>query len=117
MTGVEHIRAVADGPSAAAFPPSRLDVDDALSICLAMVYDDRSAYPSAARMWRALAPFVPALTQVESDVALEAMEAVGSPDARSRLRRLRGRAACHGFISVASVLDAWIVRTGTRPAP
>jgi ferric-dicitrate binding protein FerR (iron transport regulator) len=103
VTGVSQSRA---GPCVA-LPPSRLDVTDALPICLAMVDDDRSAYHAAARMWQALAPFVPALTQVESDVALEALEALAGPDARSHLRRLRGRAACHGFAGLASVLDEW----------
>jgi hypothetical protein len=99
--------------SAAAIPPSRLDVNDALSICLAMVADDRSAHHTAARMWRALAPFVPALTQVESDVALEALEALGGLDARSDLRRIRGRAACHGLAGLTSVLDEWLLHLTT----
>jgi hypothetical protein len=115
VTGVDQSRAVAQGPCAAALPPSRLDVADALSVCLAMVDDDRSAYHAAARMWLALAPFVPALTQVESDAALEALDAVRRPDARSHLHRLRGRADCRGLAGVASALDAWLESRRARP--
>jgi hypothetical protein len=110
VTGVDQRRAVAHRPDAA----TRLDVEHALSICLAMVAGDRTAYRAAARMWQALAPFVPALTHVESAVALEALEALAGPDAPSRLRRLRGRAACHGLAGLVSVLDEWLVRAEQR---
>jgi hypothetical protein len=41
VTGVEHSHAVAHRPCADASPPSQLDVNDTLSIRLAMVDDDR----------------------------------------------------------------------------
>jgi hypothetical protein len=56
-------------------------VKDALSICLAMVDEDRSLQRAAADMWRALAPFVPALTQADAEAALAALEALGEHDA------------------------------------
>jgi hypothetical protein len=93
-------------------PPPRLGVRDALSICVAMVEDDRSLRLAATRMWHSLAPFVPALTQAEAQVGLAVLEALAGNDARTEIREIRRRAARRGLADVAAVLEDWLARTG-----
>jgi hypothetical protein len=75
-----------DDVRVSASPQPRLGVKDALSICLAMVDDDRSLHHAAIGMWHALAPFVPTLT----------------------------RARNHDLAEIASAVDEWLARTGTH---
>lgn len=117
MTAVERHRASAcpDGDAACAFPQPRLNVTAALSICLAMIGDDASLRHTATGMWHALSRFVPGLTQAEADVALAALYALGGPDAPTRLRELRRRAARQDLADVVGALDEWLTQSARRP--
>jgi hypothetical protein len=103
-----------DGDAICAYPQPRLNVKDALSICLAMIGDDESLRQTATSMWHALSPFVAALTQAEADVSLAALQALGGPDPPRRLRELRRRAARQDLVDVVCVLDEWLARGAAR---
>jgi hypothetical protein len=59
-------------------------------------------------MWRALAPFVSALSQEDSRVALALLEAIARRDAYAALRRLRRQAARRRRSDVVAILDQWL---------
>ena len=87
---------------------SRLAARDALSICVAMVASDPSLASAAARMWRALAPFVPSLSEDDSRLALALLEAIARRDAHADLRRLRRQAVRRGRSDLVAILDQWL---------
>jgi hypothetical protein len=91
---------------------SRLDARDALSICVAMVASDPSLATAAVGMWRALAPFVSALSEDDSRLALALLEAIARRDALADLRRLRRRAARRGRTDLVAIVDQWLTRPG-----
>lgn len=90
----------------------RLAARDALSICVAMVASDPSLATAAARMWRALAPFVPALSEDDSQLALALLEAIARRDALVDLRRLRRQAAGCGQTDLVAIFDQWLTHPG-----
>jgi hypothetical protein len=90
----------------------RLTARDALSICVAMVASDPSLASAAARMWRALAPFVPARGEDDPQLALALLEAIARRDAPADLRRLRRQAARCGQTDVVAILDQWLTHPG-----
>jgi hypothetical protein len=63
------------GVNASGVPQSRLSAQDALAICLAMVAGDASLRRAAIAMWKALAPFIAGLTELQHELALEALDA------------------------------------------
>jgi hypothetical protein len=83
-----------------------------LTICVAMVASDPSLASAAARMWRALAPFVPALSEDDSQLALALLEAIARRDALPDLRRLRRQAARCGHTDLVAILDQWLTHPG-----
>ncbi len=93
----------------------RLDLKDALSICIAMVDEDPSLHHAATGMWHALAPFVPGLTNAQADLALDVLDALRGPDAASRLRTLRRRASRRDLADLVFVLDQWLAHREARP--
>jgi hypothetical protein len=86
-----------------------------LSICFAMIDEDPSLSRAATGMWHALAPFVPALSHAQAELALEALDALDGPDAPSRLRALHRRASRPDLVDLACVLDQWLAHLQRRP--
>jgi hypothetical protein len=91
---------------------SRLAVRDALSICVSMVASDPSLASAAVRMWRALAPFVSALSEDDSRLALALLDAIARRDALADLRRLRRQAARCGRTDLVAILDQFLTHPG-----
>jgi hypothetical protein len=101
-------QARAGAPGCKPWTGPHLALNDALTICLAMLADDPSVLSSAATMWRVLATHVRSVTPPERSAGLAALQAAAGRDPLADVRALRVRARRDGLLDIATALENWL---------